>query len=418
MPSREKKGGATRRKGPAAPPRHPAQVTPAAAAPLHPAMVAPAATTQLPLPAMVAPAAAPPPPPMGFHAPPPSQMGHAASPGPLPPWGGYVNLLQQPQFSSIGENFHFVGHTRGFAPISPSPSPSAQRQPSSQGTDKAPIDVDGGDDGVETSRTTKRRHWSHEEEVRLASAWLNNSNDSIRGNDKKGDTFWKDIIAEFNSNAPADRQRDTNQLKIHWSRLKTVINDFNGCWTKATRVNKSGASDDQLMDEALKMFEVLYKKPFTLIHWWRTLKNQPKWCAYVAQLEKEKQQSQLPIHVDDDIGSVERPIGRDAAKAQRNGKRKAEEITEGLAILGDNINKMIAVMQERKQEREKVTGAHLEISRLKLKTADKEMRANMLVVYNSLIQQDTSQMTDESKARRAKHLEMMENTLFSNNDDV
>ncbi|CAN6227021.1 unnamed protein product, partial [Urochloa humidicola] len=120
------------------------------------------------------------------------------------------------------------------------------------------------------------------------------------------------------------------------------------------------------MDEALKMFEVRYKKPFTLIHWWRTVKNQPKWCAYVAQLEKEKQQSQLPIPVDDDIGSSERPIGRDAAKAQHNGKRKAEEITEGLVILGDNINKIIAMTQERKQEREKVTGAHLEITRLKL----------------------------------------------------
>ncbi|XP_039805270.1 glutathione S-transferase T3-like [Panicum virgatum] len=130
---------------------------------------------------------------------------------------------------------------------------------------------------VETNRTAKRRHWSHEEEVRLASAWLNNSNDSIQGNGKKGDTFWKDITAEFNSNAPADRQRDTNQLKIHWSRLKTVINDFNGCWTQATRVNKSGASDDQLMDESLKLFEVRFKKPFTLIHWWRTLKNQPSW---------------------------------------------------------------------------------------------------------------------------------------------
>lgn len=102
--------------------------------------------------------------------------------------------------------------------------------------------------------------------------------------------------------------------------MKTVINDFNGCWTQATRVNKSGASDDQLMDEALKLFEVRFKKPFTLIHWWRTLKNQPKWCAYVAQLEKEKQQSQLPIPIDDDIGS-ERPMGRDSAKAQHNGKR-------------------------------------------------------------------------------------------------
>jgi hypothetical protein len=132
----------------------------------------------------------------------------------------------------------------------------------------------------------------------------------------------------------------------------------------ATRVSKIGASDDQLMDEALKMFEAWYKKPFTLIHWWTPLKNQPKWCAYVAQLEKEKQQSQLPIPVDDDIGS-KRPMGRDSAKAQRSGKRKAEEINEGLAILGEHINKIVALTQERKQ----ATGAHLEISRMKLKTA-------------------------------------------------
>ena len=98
------------------------------------------------------------------------------------------------------------------------------------------------------------------------SAWLNNSNDPIRGNDKKGDTFWKDITSESNKNAAAGRERDTNQLKIHWSRLKTVIADFNGCYTKVTRVNKSGASDDQLMDEALALYTEWYKKPFTLFH--------------------------------------------------------------------------------------------------------------------------------------------------------
>ena len=82
--------------------------------------------------------------------------------------GGYVNLLQQPQFSALGENFHFVGHTQNFAPIFSSPSPSAQREPSShQGTGRASIDIDGDDDVVETNRTAKRRHWSHEEEVRL-----------------------------------------------------------------------------------------------------------------------------------------------------------------------------------------------------------------------------------------------------------
>ena len=64
----------------------------------------------------------------------------------------------------------------------------------------------------------------------------------------------------------------------------------------------------------------------------------PKW--------REKNQSQIPIHVDDDLGT-ERPIGRDAAKesARRNGKRKTEEIIEDFAILGGNIDKIVAVTQ-------------------------------------------------------------------------
>nr|XP_034591478.1 glutathione S-transferase T3-like [Setaria viridis] len=252
---------------------------------------------------------------------------------------GYGNMLQQPPFAAPEQNFHFIGLTNNFVPISPLPPPSAQEQ----STPQVSIDIDG-DNGVETSRTTKRRHWSHEEEVRLVSAWLNNSNDPIRTNDKKYDSFWKDIAEEFNKNATPGCERDTNQLKIHWSRLKTVIADFNGCWTKVNRVNKSGASDDHMMDEALALYTERYKKPFTLIHWWRTLKNQPKWCAHVAQLEKEKNQSQLPIDVDDDI-QTERPIGRDAAKAsgRRNSKCKTEEVIEGFAILGGNIDKIVAV---------------------------------------------------------------------------
>ncbi|KAF0934113.1 hypothetical protein E2562_022785 [Oryza meyeriana var. granulata] len=100
------------------------------------------------------------------------------------------------------------------------------------------------------------------------------------------------------------------------------------------------------------MYATWYGKAFTLVHWRRTLKNQPKWCAYVAQLEKEKKQSQIPIDVADDIGS-EHPIGRDAAKAQCKGKRKSEEVVDAITLLGDNINKIALVTQERKQEREK-----------------------------------------------------------------
>jgi len=101
------------------------------------------------------------------------------------------------------------------------------------------------------------------ESLLKASAWLNISKDPIHGNDKKGDSFWKQITEEYNRNMP-DRRRDTNQLKVHWSRLSKTINEFNGYWVSVSRMNKSGYSDDQLMDAAQHMYQ---KKIASLSHW-------------------------------------------------------------------------------------------------------------------------------------------------------
>jgi hypothetical protein len=57
---------------------------------------------------------------------------------------------------------------------------------------------------------------------------LNASKDLVKGNDKKGDTFWKEVTDEFNKKRNEKRTREMNQLKIHWSRPKAWISDFNG----------------------------------------------------------------------------------------------------------------------------------------------------------------------------------------------
>lgn len=70
-------------------------------------------------------------------------------------------MLQQPNFppsQPFGENFYFVGASNNFSPPSPAPTPYAN--------ERASIDLDE-DDGVEASRSVKKRYWSHEEEVRL-----------------------------------------------------------------------------------------------------------------------------------------------------------------------------------------------------------------------------------------------------------
>jgi hypothetical protein len=113
--------------------------------------------------------------------------------------------------------------------------------------------------------------------------------------------------------------------------------------------------------------------------------------------------------------SQQRPIGREAAKAQHNGKRKAEGVLDVIVLLGENINKIVEVQQDRKQEREKVSQTQLEISRLQLKATQERKEAKLLEVYNSLLSQDPSKMSD--RINREKTLQRMELKLFGNGDE-
>jgi hypothetical protein len=120
-------------------------------------------------------------------------------------------------------------------------------------------------------------------------------------------------------------------------------------------------------------FRKKYGKPFSWVHWWK-------------------------IHVDMNGNSEERPIGREAMKAEPKGKWKAEQVMDGIVLLGDNITKLIEVTQERMKEHEKVTEAQLEISRLHLQVAKAQKEAKLIEAYNSLLVRDTSHRSKEAKA--------------------
>ncbi|CAD6214852.1 unnamed protein product [Miscanthus lutarioriparius] len=122
--------------------------------------------------------------------------------------GGFVNFINQPQFlvAHPGENFHLVRLTQAFNPFSPTPqTPCGKGTPPAAAPPPPPVErvvnIDNDEDDVETSRTAKKRHWTLDEEERLASAWLNTSKDLIYGNDKsRENTFWGQISDLFNKN--------------------------------------------------------------------------------------------------------------------------------------------------------------------------------------------------------------------------
>jgi hypothetical protein len=152
---------------------------------------------------------------------------------------------------------------------------------------------------------------------------LNASKDPIHGNDKKGDTFWKEVTETFNQKGEGKHIRELNQLKIHWCRLKASIGEFNDYWTKVCQIHTSGYSDDMLEKEAQEMYTNKFGKPFTLVHWWKILKLEPKWCAL---FEKDNTEA---------LGIPEeqkRPGGRESAKAERNGKNKKAKVKDEIGI--------------------------------------------------------------------------------------
>ncbi|RLN30554.1 hypothetical protein C2845_PM05G12730 [Panicum miliaceum] len=92
------------------------------------------------------------------------------------PPGGFVNLLEK--------------------------NTPSQAQVVSNGSSSQPINVGNDTNNGKCARTEKRLLWTKEEDLKLVSAWLNNSNDPIQANYKKNDQYWKDVTAVLNSSIP------------------------------------------------------------------------------------------------------------------------------------------------------------------------------------------------------------------------
>ncbi|TVU39034.1 hypothetical protein EJB05_12436 [Eragrostis curvula] len=133
-------------------------------------------------------------------------------------------------------------------------------------------------DDVQDARKAKRLPYTEDEDRHLVSAWLHNSNDPINGNCKKNEKYWTDVLADYNNATPAHRKREMKQLKERFQKIKRWVGMFCGSWKKACSIYTSGQSDDMLKEKALSFYLADFQEgPFTVMHCWRLLHNEPKW---------------------------------------------------------------------------------------------------------------------------------------------
>ncbi|BAF28057.1 glutathione S-transferase T2 isoform X1 [Oryza sativa Japonica Group] len=346
------------------------------------------------------------------------------------PPGGFLSYFQDPSSlqnhqPSIPLNYYA---TQQAAPWAPSPAEYRSPVTKSGPGEQHPINIDSGGEETPTVRTEKRLTWTHEEDIRLVSAWLNNLNDSINGNFKKNDCYWGDVTTAYNSTTPRNRMRQEKQIKDRFHKIKKNVGRFCCAYKEVKSIYVSGQNELQLMEKVHATYEADYKEgQFTFLHCWKALRDQPKWHAYLEELEKpNKTKSDNEVEVRELTSTpnspedIIRPEGTKAAKARRNGKDKRKRKAKVyLSDMDDEIDKPKEVQNmadkgrdELLETQRRVSSENLESKRLAHLAAMEHKEAVMLETYRALMLQDTKDMPDDVRFEHVMALKSMREKLF------
>ncbi|TKW25261.1 hypothetical protein SEVIR_3G106900v4 [Setaria viridis] len=181
-------------------------------------------------------------------------------------------------------------------------------------------------------------------------------------------------------------------------------------------------SDDQWRDMANKFYVENYPNegPFTVFHCWKVLRHEPKWHAVLEELEKSKKRglddggnSSGNTLSQEDIGEKEPPMWRNEAKKQRQckGKGKANDDDDSLH---EDMKKYMDIQAAASKRHEEFLETQKHISDAKVEATRLRREAVLTDSYQKMMSMDTSQMTDEMKAKHVMGLKMLRDKLLGN----
>ncbi|KAM0856756.1 hypothetical protein ACQ4PT_048909 [Festuca glaucescens] len=329
-----------------------------------------------------------------------------------------------PQPAQTGLDSHPPGDFLGFFT-----NTSSHKQAVENGTSSQPINVGDDTNADDCARTEKRLLWTKEEDLRLVSAWLNNSNDPIQSNYRKNEQYWKEVAAVYNSTTPKNRARLVKQVKDRFAKIKKKVAWFGASWKEANALYASGESDVDLKKRAMQTYESDHKDdgPFMFDHCWEVLKEQPKWDAYLERL-KDLEPEKRKFSVDDEVGKHftlddardERPPGGKQAKKQRKRKRKGEsciiDLEDELSKFVDAQNAANEGRKEMLETQRRVSSENLEAWKLACVAAKEQKESAMLETYRSLMMQDTTGMPEDVRSEHVLALKCFRERLFGKTD--
>ncbi|XP_015692539.1 glutathione S-transferase T3-like [Oryza brachyantha] len=335
----------------------------------------------------------------------------------LSPQGGFINFLHDPETVAAmpqgGQPSTYpFAHPAAF----PSqPPPAASIFPASC-TQPTPADVTGGTTSASSAALVRRGDrvaanpeagddngrqrmcYTHDEDLRLVSAWLRNSTNPIEGNAREGETYWTKVAEAYNETTPADRKREVHHLKGHWDKTIEKVSFFNGCYIQLRDAYAGGRSDMLLMDQALELYRSRQGHQFLFVHWW---KEEPRSNGAPNCIKKAKK----------------------AKKGKGSASELALEVKEQLKNLVEAQASQKEELKRMKDLQQKLSDQRVEAATLQLKAAQERKEAKLieyknktLETYNELLQVDTSKMEPWAKEAHTKVVTFLSDQIWRTKD--
>ena len=126
----------------------------------------------------------------------------------------------------------------------------------------------------------KGKNFLPEEEEQCCRSFMYVSTNARQGIGQKKSMFRVDVAAHYARNKPAvGPERPARSLETKWGDLKASIAKFVGCYEQIKALDKSGRTDDDIIVDALQLFEQKVGRPFAHKHCWLLLRDHPLFAA-------------------------------------------------------------------------------------------------------------------------------------------
>ncbi|GJU36724.1 hypothetical protein Tco_1185078 [Tanacetum coccineum] len=136
--------------------------------------------------------------------------------------------------------------------------------------------MDEGDENEDMKTRRLNIRSNDKEEILLAEAWIEHSQDNNIGKDQRDEIYWNKIIEDFHDRTTGP-VRTKNMLTGKWTRMHGDCQRFNAYYKQANR--KSGENEADLIETVKTVYLERVGKKIQYPHVWKFLKEYPKWDA-------------------------------------------------------------------------------------------------------------------------------------------